>query len=267
MRCCLSHLLSFVLMLGAPSPSVAQPSAVQRAREQVAKARVHFKLQEFDAAAAAWREAYRLHPTPALLFNIGQAERMAGRPREAKHAYESYLADLPNAPNRAEVEQRIAELSQKLAAGAPEESPQLEAQHKAPAAPPTDVSVPAGPPVAVPAVVGISPTTHATTPAVTSALPNQAAGTEAAAAPSPSAFTRARIARLVLATVAGALVVTSGVEYLRSRSAFAEVAEQERPRAEQDALLSSAERVRLTSIGLAAGAGAALAGATLTFAF
>ncbi len=267
MRCCLSLLLAVVLTLGAPSPSVAEPSAVQRAREQVAKARVHFKLQEFDSAAAAWREAYRLHPTPALLLNIGQAERMGGRPREAKHAYESYLADLPNAPNRAEVEQRIAELSQKLAAVALENPPQLEAMQKAPSAPPTDVSVPAGPPVMAPTVASSAPPADAMAPFITPAVPAQATGTEAAAAPSPNAFTRARIARLVLATVAGALAVTSGIEYLRSRSAFAEIAEQERPRAEQDALLSSAERVRLSSIGLAAGAGAVLAGATLTFAF
>src|SRR5581483_10787209 len=51
---------------------------------------------------------------PALLFNIGQAYRFAGDLPKAIGAFKSYLRRMPKAPNRPEVEARIAEMQKLL---------------------------------------------------------------------------------------------------------------------------------------------------------
>src|SRR5262249_8931733 len=47
---------------------------------------------------------------PELLFNIGQAYRLAGKPQEALAAYRGFLRRVPDAPQRAEVRERISSL-------------------------------------------------------------------------------------------------------------------------------------------------------------
>ncbi|HEY5938541.1 MAG TPA: hypothetical protein VIU61_28010 [Kofleriaceae bacterium] len=70
----------------------------------------HYDLGEFDAAAAAFKEAYALLPDPTFLFNIGQAYRQANKCGDARTAYKSYLRNLPEADNRKKVEQFLVEL-------------------------------------------------------------------------------------------------------------------------------------------------------------
>jgi tetratricopeptide (TPR) repeat protein len=70
----------------------------------------HYDLGEFDAAAAAFKEAYALMPDPTFLFNIGQAYRQANKCSDARTAYKSYLRNLPDADNRQKVEQFLVEL-------------------------------------------------------------------------------------------------------------------------------------------------------------
>src|SRR5262245_2800841 len=82
-------------------------------------ARQHFEqgsrlydLQRFHEAAHEYEAAYELHPDPALLFNIGQAYRLGNEPDRALLAFRSYLRRVPDAPNRTEVEARIAQLQE-----------------------------------------------------------------------------------------------------------------------------------------------------------
>jgi hypothetical protein len=69
-----------------------------------------FAAGDFDGAAARFDEAYRLSGDPAYVFNLAQAERLAGDCAAARRSYREYLARVPDAPNRADVEDKIASL-------------------------------------------------------------------------------------------------------------------------------------------------------------
>ena len=75
-------------------------------------------MQAGDAAAAdkAWRAGYAIAKDPAFLVHMGEAEEKAGQPAEAGESYRRYLRAVPDASDRAEIEQRLARLGP---AGAP----------------------------------------------------------------------------------------------------------------------------------------------------
>jgi hypothetical protein len=74
-------------------------------------------IREFKAAEA-------LRPSPILAYNIGLANEKLGKKRVALKYYKRYLEQMPNAPNRAEVDGRIAQLEQDVAAQPPPPPPQ-----------------------------------------------------------------------------------------------------------------------------------------------
>jgi hypothetical protein len=136
------------------------------ARQLVKQAKVAFDLGHFDEAASRYEAAYRIVPDSALLFNMGQAYRLGGRPEQALAAYLGFLrTSPPDDPNRAAVEARVAELQKVLTPQAPTPAPSA-----APPArpPPTQPGAPPPPPppppsvapsdLTVPTVVEPSPT-------------------------------------------------------------------------------------------------------------
>ena len=78
----------------------------QRASSLAASGKCRQAVAEFDKALAVLRD-------PALLFNRGECHRKLGDAEAAVDDYKQFLSDLPKAPNRAEVERRIAELSKR----------------------------------------------------------------------------------------------------------------------------------------------------------
>jgi len=72
---------------------------------------LHFELGQFKEALGEFEQAYKLSPHPLLLFNIAQAERLAGERDRALATYTAYLQAVPDAPNRSDVEAFVAELS------------------------------------------------------------------------------------------------------------------------------------------------------------
>lgn len=67
-----------------------------------------FDLGQYEEAIAT-RAAYKIKDDPALLYNLGQAHRLAGHHSEALHFYKTFLSRSPDAPNRDEVEKRIVD--------------------------------------------------------------------------------------------------------------------------------------------------------------
>src|SRR5215831_14948739 len=140
-------LLSTLLLAAAGKPPSAEE---QRLFDEGTKA-----LQAGDAAAAdkAWRAGYAIAKDPAFLVHMGEAEEKAGQPAEAGENYRRYLRAVPDASDRAEIEQRLVRLGP---AGAPPAAPAD--AHEVPGAlgqgpPPGFPGVPPspGPRVAVPA--------------------------------------------------------------------------------------------------------------------
>jgi hypothetical protein len=136
---------STLLLAAAGKPPSAEE---QRLFDEGAKA-----MQGGDAAAAdkAWRAGYAIAKDPAFLVHMGEAEEKAGQPAEAGESYRRYLRAVPDASDRAEIEQRLTRLGP---AGAP------------PAAPADTHEVPGafgqGPPPAIP---GMPPPRAAVPPA------------------------------------------------------------------------------------------------------
>lgn len=94
---------------------IAGWGSVARADGGDAKARYmsgqsHYNLNEFADALQDFKEAYRLHPDPAFLFNIAQCERQLGDFDEAIKFYRSYLRNKPDASNAKEIQKKIDEL-------------------------------------------------------------------------------------------------------------------------------------------------------------
>jgi hypothetical protein len=108
-------------------------------KEEIAKAeataldaKFKFKAGKFEAAAPLFLQAFTLSRKPALLYNAARAYEEAGRPLEAKVAFEQYLG-LPHvtAAGRKDAKQRIAALTAKVAG---EKQRQMQATKNAAAA-------------------------------------------------------------------------------------------------------------------------------------
>jgi hypothetical protein len=79
-------------------------------REHYRKGRHAFDMGRFAEAAHEYEQAYAANGSPALLYILGQAHRLAGNGADALVAYKAFLRDAPDTPKRADVEQRIQEL-------------------------------------------------------------------------------------------------------------------------------------------------------------
>jgi len=104
------------LVLGAATGATAQADDAlvnDDARAAFREAAQRYNAGEFERAAQLFERAYELTGRPNMLFNIAQAYRLAG-PTQCHRAYayyDRYLHEVPNAPNRSEVEERLAELA------------------------------------------------------------------------------------------------------------------------------------------------------------
>ena len=107
-------LLVLVVALGtvaqAQAPATKPADDVEAARLHFRKGKTYFDLQRYRDAAHEYEAAYEAKNDPALLYNIAQSYRLAGEHLSALGAYKAFLRNMPGAPNRAEVDRRIADL-------------------------------------------------------------------------------------------------------------------------------------------------------------
>ncbi|HEX4462982.1 MAG TPA: tetratricopeptide repeat protein [Polyangia bacterium] len=133
-------LLLAVLLGTTPAFAAGTDADVAEAKVHYDRGMTHYHLGEFSAAVDEFKAAYGLSQASPLLFNLGQAARLGHQYEQALHFYRTYLRLMPDASNRADVEQRITEL-EPLAA---EERARIEARQK-PLAPPPSAVVEAAP--------------------------------------------------------------------------------------------------------------------------
>ncbi len=95
----------------AAEPPVAGNGASE-AKRLYADGKVEYAQGRYAQALLLFERAYALSEAPGLLFNMAQAHRLAGIDHcpQAAALYKSYLAALPNAENKREVEERVLEL-------------------------------------------------------------------------------------------------------------------------------------------------------------
>ena len=112
----LVFLLTVSAWAGAAAAQEEQPSQLdEAARLTFEQAREDFVAGRYEQALARFRQAYQLSPRPGLLYNIAQTLDRLRRDEETVAALREYLAAVPQAPNRAEVEARIRVLDESLA--------------------------------------------------------------------------------------------------------------------------------------------------------
>jgi len=86
------------------------------AKQHFEAGRAAYNVGNYPTAIREFKAAEALRPSPILAYNIGLANDRLGRRRVAVRYYRRYLEGAPTAPNRAEVEGRIAQLDQEIAA-------------------------------------------------------------------------------------------------------------------------------------------------------
>lgn len=102
-------MIALAAALHAPAAARAQPrsAAVERAHREGKQA---YAEGDYETAAARFGDAYLLSDDPAYLFNLAQAQRLDGECRGAYRSYREYLDKVPDAPNRADVEEKMTAL-------------------------------------------------------------------------------------------------------------------------------------------------------------
>jgi tetratricopeptide (TPR) repeat protein len=73
-----------------------------------------YRAGQFEAAAAAFGQAWQLSNAPELHYNLAMTAQQLGHAQDAYDHYRAYLAALPEAPDRREVETRLADLRTQL---------------------------------------------------------------------------------------------------------------------------------------------------------
>lgn len=142
-------LITLTLAIALETPSIADD--LVQARQHFDAGTKAYDLGHYIDAVKEYEAAYNAKPDPAILYNIGQAYRLAGDYPSAIRSYKSYLRRVPDAENRPEVERRIADLQKVIDARDAE---------KAKAAPPAVVPTPSEPPrVSTPTITPVPPVT------------------------------------------------------------------------------------------------------------
>jgi tetratricopeptide (TPR) repeat protein len=105
---------------GGPAEAPAPPSGPQEAEMQAHRAVGHrlYRLGRYEEAVAAFRRAYEVKADARLLFDIAECYREMGAVDQALFYYDRYLAGWPDAFDRAEVDEKVAEL-EAMRGGAP----------------------------------------------------------------------------------------------------------------------------------------------------
>jgi tetratricopeptide (TPR) repeat protein len=97
----------------AAEPSSAADDEVARGLFQAGKAA--YENGKYEEALQLFEQAHARSGRPQLLFNIGQTAERLRQDQKALEVFRAYLTQVPDAPNRLEVEARIKQLEQWVA--------------------------------------------------------------------------------------------------------------------------------------------------------
>lgn len=169
-----------------------QANAADDPHQMFEAATAEFNLGHYEKAASMYEDIYKLTLDPVLLYNIAQARRLGGDFEKAVFFYKGYLRAQPQARNRGEVQKRIAELDQAIAAKrrSQERPPNVPAavEPRASATAPSEAAPSPNPPPAAETTPSTSPpNASSSTPPAAQAEPQPSApATTAANEPTPS---------------------------------------------------------------------------------
>ncbi|MSP60930.1 MAG: hypothetical protein EXR72_11410 [Myxococcales bacterium] len=167
----------------------------------------HYNQLEFAAALKEFQAARLIKGLPAFDYNIGRCLDRMERYEEAVSAYERYVALAPQAPDAAEIRERIRTLKDRRAAIASEQAAPIPQAPPSSAAPPPSTAPPERPPLA-PALPAVAPPPAASAPAAPPPAASSRAGSDRPSLRRPLAL-GLLIAGGVVALGGGALLVAA----------------------------------------------------------
>lgn len=116
------RLLPALLLLALPQLARAEESTLEQAKAAFEGGKTAYAAGRYDAAIAAFTEAQRLAPRPAIVFSLAQAHRLQyfvdkrpPRLLQAVELYRRYLAEEPRGPRREDAVGHLAALEPLLA--------------------------------------------------------------------------------------------------------------------------------------------------------
>jgi hypothetical protein len=106
--------LALLMVGGLARAQLAKPPSYEEAKHHFEEGTKAYNLGEFMRAVEEYKAAYNAKPDPVFLYNIAQAYRLSGNLSQAEFFYRSFLRNMPQAPNRRIVEDRIAALDAEI---------------------------------------------------------------------------------------------------------------------------------------------------------
>jgi tetratricopeptide (TPR) repeat protein len=109
--------LTAVLLCAATARAQEKPDNKAAAKEHYNRGTSFYDLGKYNEAIKEFEAAYQPKNDPAFLYNLAQSYRQAGNHERAVHFYKTYLRYVPNAKNRADIEDKIKTEEQLIAKG------------------------------------------------------------------------------------------------------------------------------------------------------
>jgi tetratricopeptide (TPR) repeat protein len=100
----------------SPPSSEPAPDAKETAKQRYQRGAAAYAEGRYTDAIDAFLDADRAAPNPAFAYNIGLAYEQIGDVPNALRWYRAYLRELPNAPDRADIEPRVLDAEKRLRA-------------------------------------------------------------------------------------------------------------------------------------------------------
>jgi len=255
-------ILSAVLLTAATARAQDKPDNKAAAKEHYNRGTSFYDLGKYDEAIKEFEAAYELKNDPAFLYNLAQSYRQAGNHERAVHFYKTYLRYVPNAKNRADIEDKIKAEEQLVAKGGGGTT-----TPPATTTPPPSTTTPPPPGTTTPPPGGDQPTVTLpppVTPPPSLGAPNPYAP-PTPPPPATDSGRKFRIAGLATAGAGAVMMVVGIVEWRRAVSASNEIEDAARNNQAFDPAVEdrgkSAETMQWVFYGigtLALGAGAGL---------
>jgi tetratricopeptide (TPR) repeat protein len=181
-----------------PVAALAQPTEAQKreAKELNEKATRLYEVGKYGEAIEEYQKVYLLVDDPVLLYNIAQSYRLWGKPEDSVRFYRNYLRRAPGAPNRADVEKKIAD-QEKL----------IEERRRAPVTTPPVTT----PPVETPTTTPTPPVTTTPPPITTTTPPPLQPAPVVVSGTDESGHHGRRVTAYVLLIGGGVMLATAAV--------------------------------------------------------
>jgi hypothetical protein len=98
------------LTAAAQTPPALTADQKQEMKIHYERGQRAFDIGKYPDAIDEYAKVYEIGGNSTMLFNIAQAHRLNNQPADALRFYRRYLQRSPNAPNKADVEQKINEM-------------------------------------------------------------------------------------------------------------------------------------------------------------